>query len=359
MPGPAGPAGPTTISAEAGNIARLGTDSFVYVPDLADVTSIVPGNSIEVDVTDPANPIIGLEQPAFAGLRAGTADAACFKHISQADIGYMAQADGSLAVIAAAQAQIYVDTLLKIAALPASVWLYGVATGQWVTIASAVQAVAMAVQSNYDSLANDWSAAHFVAYSPNATARISFSGTAGGGSYVSPQMRVNGASGTQIDVVNEAESAFAAISASAFPIGSSISTKRDVRSLSEDVAHPAATADPASDVMPTIDVMALRPVVFRPNVGISAVVPADPDVAIDINDPTTWTYAPAEGIIGAEGDRERLGLIAEEVQSVIPSAVTHDIDGNAKGVDYAQVTAALLDHVQRLTERIAVLEAAV
>jgi hypothetical protein len=38
--------------------------------------------------------------------------------------------------------------------------------------------------------------------------------------------------------------------------------------------------------------------------------------------------------------------------------VTHREDGSAVGIDYAQVTVALLTHVQALTERIAVLEGA-
>ena len=56
-------------------------------------------------------------------------------------------------------------------------------------------------------------------------------------------------------------------------------------------------------------------------------------------------------------DRERLGLIAEQVESVLPSAVDHNADGEVLGIDYAQVTVALLDHVQQLTKRIEMLEA--
>jgi hypothetical protein len=72
-------------------------------------------------------------------------------------------------------------------------------------------------------------------------------------------------------------------------------------------------------------------------------------------DPATWRTEPEDGVLGHEGTRERLGLIAEEVETVIPSAVTHDRDGKTQAIDYAQVTVALLDHVQRLTDEVATL----
>jgi hypothetical protein len=52
--GPTGPAGPTVVSADAGNIARLGTDTFIFVPPgnasyagtVATVTGGVPVNVV-------------------------------------------------------------------------------------------------------------------------------------------------------------------------------------------------------------------------------------------------------------------------------------------------------------------------
>ena len=58
-------------------------------------------------------------------------------------------------------------------------------------------------------------------------------------------------------------------------------------------------------------------------------------------------------LVGSEGHRERLGLVAEDVETVIPSAVSHGAEGNVVGIDYAQVTVALLAHVQRMTEEMA------
>ena len=51
----------------------------------------------------------------------------------------------------------------------------------------------------------------------------------------------------------------------------------------------------------------------------------------------------------------RFVIIAEEVETVIPSAVMHNSHGDTMAIDYAQVTVALLDHVQRLTDEVATL----
>ena len=119
---------------------------------------------------------------------------------------------------------------------------------------------------------------------------------------------------------------------------STATIKRDIRSLRPHRERITAKRDSAADEVEVPDIMALRPVAFRYK------RPAQhPD------------GSEFDGILGFESKRERLGLIAEETQYVIPSAVGHDVDGNAMGIDYAQVTVALLDHVQRLTDEVATL----
>jgi hypothetical protein len=61
---------------------------------------------------------------------------------------------------------------------------------------------------------------------------------------------------------------------------------------------------------------------------------------------------PLDTVAGRESHRERLGLIAEDVEHVVPSAVSHAPGGEAAGIDYAQITVALLDHVQELTRTV-------
>jgi hypothetical protein len=139
------------------------------------------------------------------------------------------------------------------------------------------------------------------------------------------------ANGERIDCVNMAGTGFAVFGALSFSTLSTATAKRDVRSL-RDWERPSVAADPSADTVGLPDVMALRPVAFRPKGGVQRT-----------------DGSAADGVIGAEGQRERLGLIAEEAQHVIPSAVTHNVDGDALGIDYAQVTVALLDHVQQLT----------
>jgi hypothetical protein len=83
------------------------------------------------------------------------------------------------------------------------------------------------------------------------------------------------------------------------------------------------------------------------------IVPTGPG-PVDTDDPTSWTFEdePLDTVAGHEAHRERLGLIAEDVQHVVPSAVSHGPGGEASGIDYAQITVALLDHVQELTRTV-------
>jgi hypothetical protein len=129
---------------------------------------------------------------------------------------------------------------------------------------------------------------------------------------------------------------------------STITHKRGVRPLRPERERITVDLDPAVDELAEPDIMSLRPVAFRYKRPAQR-IPLGSDVGED------W---PADEIIGAESRRERLGLIGEEVQHVIPSAVSHDSEGNVMGIDYAQVTVALLDHVQRLTDEVGMLRAA-
>ena len=176
---------------------------------------------------------------------------------------------------------------------------------------------------------------------------------------VAPQMRARNDRGERFDFVNNPNSNWIPIAANAFEVSSTITLKRDVKVLREReriiVRHPVE-----SDTVPEIDIMGLKPVTFRPKIPMLKIVPTDPSgmySTIKTNDDSTWTNEPwpMDTVFGREGTRERLGLVAEDVETVIPSAVSHDIDGNAMGIDYAQVTVALLDHVQRLTEEMATL----
>lgn len=50
--------------------------------------------------------------------------------------------------------------------------------------------------------------------------------------------------------------------------------------------------------------------------------------------------------------RNDFGLIAEDVATVLPTAVTYDIDGQAKGVDYGRLTAVLIEAVKDLSHQV-------
>lgn len=168
-----------------------------------------------------------------------------------------------------------------------------------------------------------------------------------------PQIRNNTAFADTVELTTSSAAANCQIIASAFTVSSSTLIKRDVRSLSDRerivVHHPVD-----ADEVPPPDIMSLRPVAYRPKEPAMKIVPHD-ETTFDPADEDTWHYEPHDGILGHEGRRERLGLIAEEVQTVIPSAVIHGEDGQVGGIDYAQITVALLDHVQRLTEEVATL----
>jgi cytoskeletal protein CcmA (bactofilin family) len=59
----------------------------------------------------------------------------------------------------------------------------------------------------------------------------------------------------------------------------------------------------------------------------------------------------------ASPEREELGLIAQEVAAALPQAVTMNEHDERLGIDYAPITAALINAVQQLAARVATLEA--
>jgi hypothetical protein len=173
---------------------------------------------------------------------------------------------------------------------------------------------------------------------------------------IAPQLRANTAYGDHLEVINNPGSAYANIRAAAFPVASSLAFKEDVRPIRiRDL--PPALNDKWDDKVGTLDIMALRPVAFRPKVGALEILPTDKDKPIDGADSTTWFNKERDHStwLGHQGHRERLGLIAEEVENVLPSAVDHYEDGTHGAIDYAQIVVAMLDHVQRLTDEVSTL----
>lgn len=67
-------------------------------------------------------------------------------------------------------------------------------------------------------------------------------------------------------------------------------------------------------------------------------------------------YSFKEGTRWYEGGRERIGLMAQDVQQFLPSAVSPTGPGQPLQIDYNQVTTALLDVVQKLERRVSALE---
>jgi hypothetical protein len=159
------------------------------------------------------------------------------------------------------------------------------------------------------------------------------------------QMRVGQWDPNSLSAVNMDMSAMVPYTASAFNVVSTASTKRRIRTLRPQRERIVVRHPKMSDVVPPPDIMALRPVAYRPLVG-----------EFEWNQETETAEPATHPIIKHHGDRERLGLIAEDVATVIPSAVNFTLDGDVRSIDYAQITVALLDHVQQLTETVATLK---
>ena len=185
-----------------------------------------------------------------------------------------------------------------------------------------------------------YSQAHLYVSSTTTQARIGLRG----GNY-SNQIRCHSGDTGSVAAVNTDNTGFVAFKGLAYINASSATIKRKIRTLRPQRERIVVRRDPWSDTVEPPDIMALRPVVYRPKVA-----------ATMLDDDGNSITAPLDTVIGKEGHRERLGLIAEDVQYVIPSAVAHAPDGAAGGVMYDQITVALLDHVQRLTQTVETLQ---
>jgi hypothetical protein len=218
------------------------------------------------------------------------------------------------------------------------------------TVQAARTGTSGGITVNWDSPDGQWPNAHYLSYPTGAgqQSRIAFHSPG-----VAPQLRGLAADGEQLVAINNVASTYCPVGASAFNTLSTATIKRDIRPL-RDVERIVVRHDVRADLVPEPDIMSLRPVAFRPKVPALRIIPTKGD-SYDPADPDSWESVPEVGILGHEGTRERLGLIAEEVETVIPSAVTHNIDGDTRAIDYAQITVALLDHVQRLTDEVATL----
>jgi hypothetical protein len=123
--------------------------------------------------------------------------------------------------------------------------------------------------------------------------------------------------------VNADHSAYVPIGASAFTVNSALRFKQDI-----------ATWE--GDALSIVD--DLRPITYRQ-------VDGPPPVADD-PDPPPVTTPPTQ-----------LGFLAEEVDDVLPDAVTYDDDGPLS-IDLGALVTVLTRAVQQLTERVATLEGA-
>ena len=172
-----------------------------------------------------------------------------------------------------------------------------------------------------------------------------------------PQWRVTGNSGEAWEAVTQnADNWCNVVCADAVEV-SALATKKDVRTLRPEREYISVFQDPEADTVEGApDIMALRPVAFRRKKPMQRPVKIDPDG--DPSDAKTWGSEdyPLDTVHGRESRRERLGLIADEVQHVIPSAIHHSDKGEVVGINWSQVTVALLDHVQELTRTIDTLQ---
>jgi hypothetical protein len=178
-----------------------------------------------------------------------------------------------------------------------------------------------------------WYQAQIVAYnSPNGQsgARLAMHASAGA------QWRINYELGSTIAAMDSSGGGTVQVLAYNLALASALAVKKDVRSLRPERERIFVHRDPESDVVEQPDIMALRPTVYRSR------------RLMQLGDEDHPDGTP----LGRETRRERMGLIADEVQHVIPSAVMHDHEGEVVGIFYDQITVALLDHVQELTRTV-------
>ena len=221
--------------------------------------------------------------------------------------------------------------------------------GERLNVTAGALSVGAKIYSRFYVGASSWDTSHYVACGVPSDgtngARLSLHAEQYNASQLRASMHEGG-----LASVDWSGTAYTSMTANSFPVGSSIKTKaavRDARTIGLERERIVVRQDPRSDTVPDdLDIMALRPVAFRPK------VPAGRPVQ---NEDGEWEGEewPLDSWWGHEGHRERLGLVAEDVETVIPSAVTHGAEGGVVGIDYAQVTVALLAHVQRMTEEMA------
>ena len=167
-----------------------------------------------------------------------------------------------------------------------------------------------------------------------------------------------------IEAVNHDNSVYSYVGAAGFASLSALRYKTDIRPLRPDLNQRSAMRasedrDPLADTVDLPDIMALRPVAYRPIKPYETITKIDPDGPDDDEDNWLAKPYPPNSVHGRESRRERLGLVAEDVEHVIPSAVLHSDVGETYGIDFAQITVALVDHVQQLTEQVTALQAAI
>lgn len=198
-----------------------------------------------------------------------------------------------------------------------------------------------------DPISGAWYDANFYASSPGANVRIGLraSSTAyqlrvlSGQAYISCVNEVNTGHGAFAGKPYiTLEPAFLMAEPAAMKSGDQQSAQPTVRLLRPDQEQPAVLArqsfDEMPDIVPEPDIMALRPVAFR----------------------SSNSEGAATTLLERQASREVLGLPIEDLMTAIPSAVTYDADGQPVGITYDQVTVALLDHVQQLTDTVEALQ---
>ena len=205
----------------------------------------------------------------------------------------------------------------------------------------AVEASNVKFQATYASPSHQWNYAHLVAYD--------WGGVGGHISMFHPsgyatQIRC-GPGRDSVDSVNWDQSNYSSLYCTFVYQTSALRFKKGVRALRPKRIPATVWHDSVTDEVALPNVMALRPVVYRA---------ADEPMRVKYDGESEHEAEPEplDTVWGREYRRERLGLIADEVQHVLPSAVGHDADGEPEAIAYDQIIVALLDHVQQLTERL-------
>jgi hypothetical protein len=158
--------------------------------------------------------------------------------------------------------------------------------------------------------------------------------------------------------MNSDQSGWSNAKAYAFVVQSTMTMKHDIRSLSPDMEPRPAYVPWNQDVIDQANIMALRPAVYRRNDLPQIVVPRSGYDRVAAEDDDSWEIIESTNpVMQVDYKREQLGLIAEEVAMVLPTAVQFDCNtGNPAGINYVPIIVAMLDHVQRLTRHVETLQ---